>query len=395
MKQKVGSRYLILISGIVLAVVVCMFQVFTAKGQEPGKGSAREGITYRFTTNTIYYSGIYTGEMRNGLPNGKGIFEADEESPCLFTYEGEFENGQYHGKGKITYENGETLSGKFKEGNPSGKMTYTYTDGTYASILYHSSIPYSVSEVYTKDGKLKNREFYYDGVRISEWKKDAQEVEYRSLYDEMDQYYGQMIKLDCTVLDIYESKETCIFKVKDKDGNIYWGEYENITQRKFSQALMPTLNVGDELELYAFYAGLEIYDCDKEDRDFGYSFPKLKPVTAKTADDTLDYTNLSYEYDTVKRFPYHYYYMSARIDGTVQNIRRGEKTIHLKVSDKEGNLYDVSMKKEKFERIPIRGDRVSIKGRYAGLHKEGALDVLDEATEIYIAVKAGSVKIKG
>jgi acetylornithine deacetylase/succinyl-diaminopimelate desuccinylase-like protein len=48
-----------------------------------------------------------------------------------FNYEGDVnDNGLYHGKGVITYSNGEKWVGEFKDGDPyNGQATYNYSDG--------------------------------------------------------------------------------------------------------------------------------------------------------------------------------------------------------------------------------------------------------------------------
>ena len=46
------------------------------------------------------------------------------------TYEGDVnEEGKYHGKGVITYSNGEKYVGEFKDGKRNGQGTYTFPDG--------------------------------------------------------------------------------------------------------------------------------------------------------------------------------------------------------------------------------------------------------------------------
>ena len=47
------------------------------------------------------------------------------------TYEGELnQEGKYHGKGVITYSNGEKWEGEFKDGEPfNGQGTFTFPDG--------------------------------------------------------------------------------------------------------------------------------------------------------------------------------------------------------------------------------------------------------------------------
>ena len=62
------------------------------------------------------YSGIYDGEMKNGLPDGSGSFTTleEDENRTSFTYTGLFKEGMFNGKGQIEYTDGSTLTGKFK-----------------------------------------------------------------------------------------------------------------------------------------------------------------------------------------------------------------------------------------------------------------------------------------
>ena len=53
-------------------------------------------------------------------------------TPPRITYEGEQnQEGKYHGKGVITYSNGDKWEGEFKDGLPfNGQGTYTYPDSS-------------------------------------------------------------------------------------------------------------------------------------------------------------------------------------------------------------------------------------------------------------------------
>ena len=63
------------------------------------------------------------------LPHGKGkikyvdpkLAEENEDEGLLEEYEGEFDSGQYHGKGKLVFRTGEILEGEFKENKFLGK----------------------------------------------------------------------------------------------------------------------------------------------------------------------------------------------------------------------------------------------------------------------------------
>ena len=45
-------------------------------------------------------------------------------------FEGEWNNGEQHGRGTFTWPDGRKYTGMFKNGNPYGQGTYTYLDGT-------------------------------------------------------------------------------------------------------------------------------------------------------------------------------------------------------------------------------------------------------------------------
>jgi len=45
-------------------------------------------------------------------------------------FEGEWNDGEQHGRGTFTWSDGRKYTGMFKNGKPYGKGTYTYIDGT-------------------------------------------------------------------------------------------------------------------------------------------------------------------------------------------------------------------------------------------------------------------------
>ena len=70
-----------------------------------------------------YHSGawIYDGDMKDGLPNGRGVLVGDEVDTRGRRYEGEFKDGLCHGHGVFTYpeggivQDGEWVEGVFQE----------------------------------------------------------------------------------------------------------------------------------------------------------------------------------------------------------------------------------------------------------------------------------------
>jgi len=68
---------------------------------------------------TIFYdSGRYEGEVKDGKPNGRGIFFGKNSS----RFEGEFRNGQPNGHGFACHPNGSRSEGEFKDGKPIGQL---------------------------------------------------------------------------------------------------------------------------------------------------------------------------------------------------------------------------------------------------------------------------------
>jgi len=85
----------------------------------------REGGEEENDYATIEFeNGTYTGEVKNGLPHGYGVFifkEAETIPSALQSgdhkqYEGYWKEGKMHGEGKITYPDGHTRTGTWQEG---------------------------------------------------------------------------------------------------------------------------------------------------------------------------------------------------------------------------------------------------------------------------------------
>ena len=63
--------------------------------------------------------------MAGDCDSGSGILQLSNGD----VYEGEFKNGQQHGKGKYTYINGAEYKGMWAKGKQHGKGTYTTSKG--------------------------------------------------------------------------------------------------------------------------------------------------------------------------------------------------------------------------------------------------------------------------
>src|SRR6185436_11142849 len=64
----------------------------------------------------------YTGEMKDGKPNGMGV--AKYKSGNAIRYVGGFLNGRYNGRGTMFFNNGAFLTGEWKNGKLNGKGSF-------------------------------------------------------------------------------------------------------------------------------------------------------------------------------------------------------------------------------------------------------------------------------
>jgi len=74
-------------------------------------------------------SGIYDGQCKDGLANGKGTSKAED------TYTGMFKNGLPDGRGKYTFRNGDIFDGYWTNGLKNGPGKFSYTLNGQKMIL--------------------------------------------------------------------------------------------------------------------------------------------------------------------------------------------------------------------------------------------------------------------
>ena len=115
----------------------------------------------------------YKGEIKNGKPNGQGIYTYPDDrkyigqwkdgkingrgtytSPFRWKYVGEFKELEYNGQGTITYSNGTNYVGEFKNGIQNGQGTNTFSNGWNGIGEWIDVEPWNI-KVFDKKGNLK------------------------------------------------------------------------------------------------------------------------------------------------------------------------------------------------------------------------------------------------
>ncbi|KNC55603.1 morn repeat protein [Thecamonas trahens ATCC 50062] len=92
----------------------------------PIGGTKGRGAMVEVGTVMIRYKGVYSGELRDGVPHGRGSFTTTNGD----VFEGEWINGKKHGSFVCKYVSGEVFEGEFKDGRRSGHGKHMYPNGS-------------------------------------------------------------------------------------------------------------------------------------------------------------------------------------------------------------------------------------------------------------------------
>ncbi|MCL2843519.1 MAG: hypothetical protein FWE28_08690 [Oscillospiraceae bacterium] len=92
-----------------------------------------ENMEITLMTPGGYRTGIYTGDIFEGVPNGNGVFTSRNPEGIDWTYTGAFRDGFFHGDGVQEWDSGARREGTFLYGDLHGGSVY-YDDGT---LIYH------------------------------------------------------------------------------------------------------------------------------------------------------------------------------------------------------------------------------------------------------------------
>lgn len=194
------------------------------------------GCSKKITLNLAFgeKTGTYSGEMVNGVPDGKGKFTTTNSEGERWTYEGEFKNGHFEGEGKITWKSGQVEIGTYKDDKvvplkgDEIKTLYTSTEnfkGRCVEII----------------GKVFNSPEYVDGaVSLQMWadteNSDNNIIVYVADGDfkvKLDDY----VKIVGIVGDVFKGKNA--FGADVSAPTVKAKEYSVIT---YQEAVMPTIS---------------------------------------------------------------------------------------------------------------------------------------------------------
>ena len=128
----------------------------------------------------------YIGEALDGLPHGKGTMTYPDGQ----VYVGEFKDGNCHGQGTMTHPNGCSYVGEFYENARTGHGTEIFPDGSKYVGEFKDNMPHGKGTM-TYPDKGPDNEFGW-GTYEGEWKEGKQNGQGTLLYqDGTASYVGQ------------------------------------------------------------------------------------------------------------------------------------------------------------------------------------------------------------
>lgn len=359
------------------------------------------------------YSGIYDGEMKNGLPDGSGSFTTleEDENRTSFTYTGLFKEGMFNGKGQIEYTDGSTLTGKFKANLPTGSCKYTTSYSTYYIVDFYKGRPHGLLSKYSAEDELISYDWFYKQELISDLMDMASLPKYAEFYHNTADLTNNVFKVQCTVSRILQTKTTCLLELVDVNNNIYLSEYKNTITARYDQAIIPSLKKGDTILLYGFFIGLDTLsttDSEEAVTPMSYSYPKIEPVYAELADgNKFSLKDATYSYEEIAQNPYMYSWQNTKISGVVQEVLliSDSDTCVLKIRESSqdtvlnNNIYFVGVSLDDESTLPAPGDQLSVKGTLRGNYKlfktdRPIIENKSSAYEFYPYIKATDFTIE-
>ena len=164
-------------------------------------------------------TGVYSGEILDGLPHGTGTFVTQNEDGLSWTYEGAWENGHMNGEGITVWDDGYKQTGTYANDSLNGQGA-EYQDDI---LLYEGNY---LNGIYQGQGKLLNcvGKTIYEGdfskgymnetseareTRLATFMQQCQAIDFEEYANNNQAYIGQDILLTGKLFDVwlYEGEE--------------------------------------------------------------------------------------------------------------------------------------------------------------------------------------------
>lgn len=127
------------------------------------------------------------------------------------TYVGEFKNGEFHGKGKYSYESGDSYEGDYRNGLQHGRGTYKLSNGEKYVGEYKNDKRHGSGEFYSSNGNLLKSGRWHQGKFVDN-SQPVNSFDINSLPHNQQTAWCKIIKNE---MDVIKGQKNAGFKFTD------------------------------------------------------------------------------------------------------------------------------------------------------------------------------------
>ena len=187
-------------------------------------GKWKEGKRNGQGKETFENGCIYEGQFKDDKYNGQGSFTA----PNGAQFSGKYEDGELHGKGILISPEGDKYEGQFKSGKQHGKGIYKWNDGRIYEGQFKDGKMHGIGKYIMEDGRYfegsfkkgnptkKGKYFWEDGTEYIEEEKKGLTIT-KAMLGEPDED-DEIIEISDKEREDFLKEITCI---SDDDGEIW------------------------------------------------------------------------------------------------------------------------------------------------------------------------------
>lgn len=203
-----------------------------------GTAAMQEGLEITLRLAFGERTGVYSGEMMDGLPHGQGTFSTQNEEGTGWVYEGSWEMGHMRGQGTTAFESGYRETGWYENDNLNGQGSLYQDDLLTYEGLFTDNIPNGQGTLYSLCGEVIFSGNFSDGFidetqearaeRLGFFREGCETRDYAELMESAQNGGGLKAKLSGTVYYVYEADEFGYdigFILDMPDGNIVYVSY--------------------------------------------------------------------------------------------------------------------------------------------------------------------------
>ncbi len=182
---------------------------------QPGEAQEEQEITLTFDFGER--TGVYSGEMKDGLPHGQGTFSSQNPEGTGWVYEGGWDMGHMQGEGMTIFDTGHSEAGWYENDYLNGQGSLYQDDRPIYEGGFAANIPEGQGTLYSFCGEIIYSGQFTEGFidetnearheRVAQFKSNCETPDYDAMMESADNADGLRAQISGTVVYVYEMDE--------------------------------------------------------------------------------------------------------------------------------------------------------------------------------------------